>query len=93
MIMRVLARLFGWKTKVDRTKTTEKFQKYEAARVLANKKAKTWERHETIMCVYILDSKESPFQGDDDLQEAQKLLGEYGIHTKVTAKSKDHEKE
>ena len=89
MLTETLYGLFGWflawrpKPAFDREKTTAKFKEFEKYRKQENKLNESSESYQTILCAYILLYRKSPFEGDDNLSEAQVVLGENGIYVNV----------
>ena len=64
---------------IDRAKTTEDYQIWRIKKIQSNLVLGRIEREENLFALYVIEEKSSPFMGDEDLQEAQKLLVEMGI--------------
>ena len=79
----ILCDLFIWKRKIDRNKTTKNFQGFEKYYKAENQEKKEYDSHENFLVKYIIETKSSPFIGDDNLEEARKLLVEQGIKKKI----------
>ena len=84
--MNILKRLFKrWHKRwyrVDRSKTTKEFQSFKKYYAVENKKEGKYESDGSFLVRYILQTKLSPFIGDNDLEEARKVL----IENRITAK-------
>lgn len=67
------------KLKVSRDTTTKKFDDFEKYYRVEDVEKNIWKSHETFLIRYMLETGLSPFLGDENLQEARKLLKEQGI--------------
>ena len=78
--------LFGWRcNRVNRNITTRKFYYFEEYYKIENAKKGKWESHTNLLTRYMLETKSSPFLGDDDLSEAKAFLRENGVSIDISS--------
>ena len=79
LFKRLLCRLLNIRLPIDRAKTTKHFEDFKKYYQEEDRKVKRSDSDENYLLRYIFETKLSPFEGDDNKEEARKFLVEEKI--------------